>query len=166
MAERQIVLLVEDSKDEVSLICRAFDKAGILNPLHVAKDGEAALSYLAGVGQYAHRDEYPLPALVLLDLRLPGMDGFDVLRWIRQQPGFNNLCVVVLTCSDNIRDVNVAYELGANSFLVKEVDFENTVELVRLIKDYWLVRARMAETSRPAALPASPGNQAPAKNGR
>jgi len=128
MSERKVVLLVEDSEDEIMLICRAFEKAGIPNPLHIARDGEAALAYLSGMGKYALRDEYPLPALVLLDLTLPGMDGFEVLRWIRQQPGLNSLCVLVLTSSENIRDVNVAYQLGANSFLVKEVDFDNTLE--------------------------------------
>ncbi|SPE61797.1 Response regulator [Verrucomicrobia bacterium] len=148
MADHQVILLVEDSEDEILLIRRAFNKACILNPLHVAKDGEEALSYLAGVGKFALRDEYPLPVLILLDLMLPGMNGFEVLRSIRRDLGLNNLCVLVLTSSENMRDVNVAYQLGANSFLVKEVDFQNTVELVRLIKDYWIAKSRMPEVSR------------------
>jgi CheY-like chemotaxis protein len=148
MSERLVVLLVEDSADDITIIRRAFQRARIPNPLYVVKDGEAALAYLSGKGKYAVRDEYPLPALVLLDLKLPGMDGFEVLTWIRQTPGLHTLRVVVLTSSDSIRDVNAAYELGANSFMVKEMDFQNSVELARLIKDFWLAKAKVPESSR------------------
>jgi CheY-like chemotaxis protein len=146
--ESIVILLVEDSEDDISIIRKAFDRAGIPNPLHVVRDGEAAIAYLSGTGKYSVRDEYPLPGLVLLDLKLPGMDGFEVLRWIRETPGLSALRVVVLTSSDSIRDVNVAYQLGANSFMVKEMDFENTVELARLIKDFWLAKAKVPESSR------------------
>lgn len=148
MPETLVILLVEDSEDDISIIRRAFQNGGISNPMHVVRDGEAAIAYLAGTGKYAIRDEYPLPALVLLDLKLPGMDGFEVLRWIRQTPGVSSLRVVVLTSSENIRDVNAAYQLGANSFMVKEMDFQNTVELARLIKDFWLLKAKVPEASR------------------
>jgi len=144
----QLVLLVEDSEDDIFVIRRAFERAHIPNPLFVVKDGEAAAAYLSGTGKYALRDEYPLPGLVLLDLKLPGMDGFEVLRWIRQTPGVNALRVVVLTSSESIRDVNAAYGLGANSFMVKEMDFQNTVELARLIKDFWLAKAKVPDSSR------------------
>src|SRR5882672_1875339 len=127
MPERLVVMLVEDSEDDILIIRRAFQTAAIPNPMHVVRDGEAAIAYLSDTGKYTLRDEYPLPALVLLDLKLPGMDGFDVLRWIRQTPGLMALRVVVLTSSDNIRDVNTAYQLGANSFMVKDLDFQNTV---------------------------------------
>jgi CheY-like chemotaxis protein len=147
--EHLVILLVEDSDDDVAIIRKAFRNAKIENPLHVVRDGEAAVAYLAGTGKYSLRDEYPLPALVLLDLKLPGMDGFEVLRWIRQTPGLSTMRVVVLTSSDQIRDVNAAYELGANSFMVKEMDFQNTVELARLIKDFWLAKAKVPESSRP-----------------
>jgi len=148
MPERLVVLLVEDSDDDIMVIRKAFQRARIPNPLYVVKDGEAAIAYLTGKGKYAVRDEYPLPALVLLDLKLPGMDGFEVLSWIRQTPGMSGLRVVVLTSSDSIRDVNAAYELGANSFMVKEMDFQNTVELARLLKDFWLEKAKVPESSR------------------
>src|SRR5947208_2771680 len=117
MPERQVILLVEDSEDDVLIIRKAFRSAGIPNPLHVVRDGEGAIAYLAGEGRFSVRDEYPLPALILLDLKLPGMDGFEILRWIRQSPGLSSLRVVVLTSSENIRDVNAAYALGANSFM-------------------------------------------------
>lgn len=159
MSERLIVLLVEDSDDDITIIRKAFQRGRIPNPLYVVKDGEAAIAYLTGKGKYAVRDEYPLPALVLLDLKLPGMDGFEVLSWIRQTPGLNTLRVVVLTSSDSIRDVNAAYELGANSFMVKEMDFENSVELARLIKDFWLAKARVPDSSREDEKTSQPGEK-------
>src|SRR4051812_3935888 len=97
MPERLVVLLVEDSEDDILIIRKAFQKAGIPNPMHVVRNGEEAIAYLSGTGKYALRDEYPLPALVLLDLKLPRIDGFEVLRWIRQTSGMTALRVVVLT---------------------------------------------------------------------
>ena len=141
--------MVEDSEDDILLVRRAFAKAGITNPLHVVKDGEEAVAYLKGEGKYFNRDEYPLPDLMLLDLKMPIMDGFQVLRWVRQQPGLSKLCVVVLTSSDHIRDVNVAYQLGANSFLLKPIDFENFVEMGKFLHGYWLKFSKPPETVRP-----------------
>src|SRR3989442_7719191 len=117
MADKAVILLAEDREDDILLIRRAFEKGGIRNPLFVVRDGEEVVSYLEGIGRYSNREEYPLPDLLLLDLKMPRMDGFDVLRWLRQQPGLGSLRVVVLTASDQIRDVNVAYRLGANSFM-------------------------------------------------
>ena len=148
MPERLVILLVEDSEDDITIIRKAFERAGVRNPLFVVKDGEAAVAYLSGTGKYSVRDEYPLPALILLDLKLPGMDGFEVLRWIRETPGLSSLRVIVLTSSENIRDVNAAYQLGANSFMVKEMDFQNSVELARLITDFWLLKAKEPESKR------------------
>src|SRR6478672_2236577 len=111
---------------------RAFEKAGIKNPVQVAADGEEAVAYLTGQGEFSDRASYPLPHLVLLDLKLPKMDGFQVLQWIRTSAHLPGLRVVVLTSSDNIRDVNLAYSLGANSFLVKPMDFDRVVELAGL----------------------------------
>ncbi len=125
MPETRPILLVEDREDDVFLVRRAFEKAYLLNPLQVVRNGEEAVAYLKGEGTYANRAGYPLPSLILLDLKLPGMDGFDVLRWIRREPNFGSLPVIVLTSSEQIRDVNRAYQLGANSFLVKPTDFEN-----------------------------------------
>ena len=149
MPETALFLLVEDDEDHVSLVRRAFQKANIVNPLQVVRSGQEAMVYLEGTGPYARRDEFPLPKLVLLDLKMPGISGFDVLRWIRQRPGLATLRVVVLTASNEIRDVNLAYELGANSFLVKPVDFDDFVKLSRAIQGYWIWLSKSPETFAP-----------------
>ena len=95
MPESALFLLVEDEEDHVVLVRRAFDKAKILNPLQVVRSGEEAMVYLEGAGPYSNRDEFPLPKLVLLDIKMPGISGFDVLRWLRQQPHLRALRVIV-----------------------------------------------------------------------
>ncbi len=147
--ERSVFLLVEDNDNDVLLIRRAFVKAKILNPLHVTHSGEEAIAYLKGEGPYSNRAEYPLPGLVLLDLKMPGADGFEVLRWIRAQPSLRALRVVVLTTSNQIRDVNLAYQAGANSFLVKPVDFERFVEISQALAGYWMWLSEAPEVFRP-----------------
>jgi CheY-like chemotaxis protein len=127
----QPILLVENNQDDILLILRAFQRAGVTRRIEVVTSGIEAVAYLQGTPPYDDREEYPLPILVLLDIKMPGMDGFEVLRWIRQQWEFLQLCVVMLTSSDHIRDANQAYQLGANSFLVKPLDFENAGELAR-----------------------------------
>ena len=149
MSDQALFLLVEDAETDAILIRRAFVKGNIVNPLQVVNSGDQAIAYLKGEGIFANRAEYPLPELVLLDLKLPGIDGFQVLRWIRQQPELKALRVVVLTSSDRIQDVNLAYQLGANSFLVKPVDFERFVEISQALKGYWLWLSRAPELSRP-----------------
>jgi CheY-like chemotaxis protein len=149
MSEQAVFLLVEDSDNDAILIRRAFHKGNIVNPLQVVSSGEQAVAYLNGEGAFANRAEYPLPDLVLLDLKMPGIDGFEVLRWIRQQPTLKALRVVVLTSSDRIQDVNLAYQLGANSFLVKPVDFERFVEISQALKGYWIWLSKVPEVSRP-----------------
>src|SRR5438105_2858307 len=119
MSEYAVILVAEDREDDIILIRRAFARARVVNPIHVVRDGEEALAYLKGEGKYGNRREYPLPELLLLDLKMPRMDGFEVLRWVRSQPDLRLLRVVVLTSSEDVRDVNLAYQLGANSFLVK-----------------------------------------------
>jgi CheY-like chemotaxis protein len=132
---------------------RAFEKASLTNPVQFVRDGEEAIQYLRGTEKFANRSEYPLPVLVLLDLKLPRIDGFAVLAWIRQQEGFRNLPIIVLTTSNQLRDVNRAYHLGANSFLVKEIDFQGTVDLVKILREYWLNKALKPEVSRPPHKP-------------
>src|SRR5258706_11033209 len=138
MPEQELILIAEDREDDVFLIRHSLEKANVLNPVQVVSTGEVAIAYLSGEGKFADRNQHPLPALLLLDLKLPRVDGFEVLRWIRQEPAVKALRVIVLTSSEDIRDVNQAYEAGANSFLVKPMDFENFVEIGKFVKDYWL----------------------------
>ena len=111
-------------------------------------DGVEAISYLLGEGQFADRQIFPIPDLLVLDLKMPRLDGFDVLRWVRRQPGFASLVIVVLTSSELLSDVNQAYALGANSFMVKPMDFENTTALASLIQQYWLKHNRFPQVVR------------------
>lgn len=149
MTDTSVILTVEDRADDVLLILHAFEKTGLRNPVQVVRSGEEAVAYLSGEGKYSNRAEYPLPSLVLLDLKLPGMDGFEVLSWIRRQYGISALPVVVLTTSERMRDVNRAYALGANSFFVKELDFHGAVALAALLQTYWLKTVRIPQVSRP-----------------
>jgi CheY-like chemotaxis protein len=138
MNDGATILLAEDREDDILLVQRAFEKSGIRNPLFVVRDGEEAMNYLSGVFPFSDRVSFPMPALFLLDLKMPRVDGFDVLRWLKTQPDLASLRVVVLTSSEDIRDVTKAYHLGASSFLVKPLDFHNTTAMVETITDYWL----------------------------
>lgn len=132
------ILLVEDNADDVMLIQRAFRRANVDTALTVLGDGDSAVAYLAGEGSYADRAQHPLPQLMLLDLKLPCRSGLEVLEWARARTDFRALVVVVLTSSRESRDVHRAYELGANSFLVKPVEFDKLLEMVRTMNLYWL----------------------------
>ena len=133
-----VILLAEDDELHVELTLRSFRNGGLLNPVFVVNDGDQAVAYLKGEGKFSDRRTYPLPSLLLLDLKMPNKNGFEVLQWIRQQPALCRLRVVVLTSSGEIRDVNRAYELGANSFLVKPVRTDEFFRLTDAIKGYWL----------------------------
>ena len=133
-----LILLVEDDQYDRLLLQRAFRKAGISNPLQFITDGEAAVQYLAGDDPYADRDRYPLPTIVLLDLKLPRKSGFEVLQWLRQQPELRHLLVVVLTSSKENTDINRAYQLGANSYLVKPPTFDGLQDLIEVFDKYWM----------------------------
>ena len=135
--ESMPILLVEDDYNDVLLIQRAFRKANIKPLVSTVSDGDETILYLQGKGKYADRSQYPLPLLVLLDLKLPRRSGLEVLAWIRQQPQLKRLLVVVLTSSQENSDLAQAYDLGANSYLVKPIDFHEFVRLVQLIDDYW-----------------------------
>ena len=148
MADRAVILLVEDQENDILLIRKAFEKGQILNPLFVVRSGEEAMAYLAGEGKFRNREEYPLPDLMLLDIKMPGLDGFEVLRWVRAQSGFSSLLIVMLTSSDRVFDVNQAYKLGANSFLVKPLDFENYLQTCHVLRQYWLNMNKRPETAR------------------
>lgn len=138
------ILLVEDDQNDVLLIKRAFQKVKIANPIIVLHDGEQAIAYLAGREPYANRS---LPIIVLLDLKLPRRSGHEVLEWLRQQQRLKRLPVVVLTASSESSDVNRAYDLGANSYLVKPVTFDALVEMVKTLNMYWLILNKSAEVN-------------------
>ncbi len=135
----QGILLADDDANDVFLVQRAFQKANLSNPLHVVPDGEEAVAYLAGTGSYEDRARHPLPGLVLLDLKMPRKSGFEVLEWVRRQPGLRRLVVVVFSSSNQQSDINRAYDLGVNSYLVKPADFDTLLELVKCLSRYWLV---------------------------
>src|SRR6266545_3840742 len=139
------ILLVEDDEADILLLRRAFRNAHIANPLIEVRDGQAAIQYLTGEGDYADRNRYPIPFLILLDLRLPKLSGFEVIAWLRDQPELANLIVVVLTASDHVPDVKKARDLGANSYLVKPGNFEEMVEMVKRIKGRWLLVGKLPE---------------------
>lgn len=138
MSEYAVILVAEDSRDDALTVRRALVRAKVLNPIYFVEDGLEVLAYLKGEGKFAVRSEYPLPELLLLDLRMPRMDGFEVLRWIREQPALKSLRIVVLTGSDRMDDVNRAYEMGANSFLVKPIQFDQFVQLAASLQGHWL----------------------------
>ena len=133
------VLLVEDDLNDIFLVKRAFKIAKIENPLQVATDGLEAMQYLRGEGKYKDPAAHPLPKLIVMDIKMPRRSGFEVLEWLRQQPGLKPLIVVVLSSSSLISDINRAYDLGANSYLVKPGDFDTLIQLVKTLEAYWLM---------------------------
>jgi CheY-like chemotaxis protein len=132
------ILLIEDNADDVFLVGKAFSTVGITNPLRVVPDGQQAVRYLRGEDQYADRTQFPIPRLILLDLDLPLMTGLEVLSWLRVQPDLRHLPVIVLTTSTYSPDVRQAYQLGANSFLIKPTDFTDLISEVKEMGEFWL----------------------------
>ena len=124
------ILLIEDEPNDVFLIQRACQKADIHNPLQVVTDGDQAFDYLKGEGCYADREKYPMPGLVLLDLSLPTFPGFAVLSWMRSQPELASVAVIVLSGSEDREDIDRAYRLGANSYLIKTADLNRLRHMV------------------------------------
>ena len=139
----QNLLLVEDDENDVFFMKRAFKEAGVTNPMKVVADGQKAIDYLSGEGVFADRKEYPMPCMVFLDLKLPRVLGLDVLKWMRSKPEFKGIIVVVLTSSKEDTDIEKAYALGANSYLVKPPDAEGLLAMVRRIKEYWMEQNQM-----------------------
>jgi CheY-like chemotaxis protein len=132
-----VILVVEDNQTDVLLLRRAFTKTGVDSAVHTVGDGDEAVAYLAGQGAYADRDAHPFPDIVLLDLKLPKRTGLEVLDWLRSQASLKRVPAIMLTSSRDHGDVNRAYDLGANSYLVKPVSFDDLVEMVRAVNGYW-----------------------------
>jgi len=137
--EEKIILLVEDNPDDVELTIRAFKRNNILNKVIVAKDGVEALDYLFGTGRYVGRDVKELPVVILLDLKLPKIDGLEVLKRIRGDERTKLIPVVILTSSREENDVVNGYKLGANSYVRKPVEFNEFVEAMKHLGLYWLL---------------------------
>lgn len=133
------ILQVEDDPNDVFLLRHAMTKMRVDNPIQVVSDGQQAIDYLQGTAQFGDRTRFPLPFLMLLDLKLPYVTGFGVLRWIRQHYS-ETLPVIVLTSSGDETDITTAYRLGANAFLTKPSEVGQLEEMVKAIKDFWLTR--------------------------
>lgn len=138
MKKSEHILLAKDNEDYALLLQRAIETANIDANLQIVRDGQEAIDYLAGAEPYADRTLHPFPKLVLLDLKMPRMDGFEVLAAVRQRLGFIRLPVIVLTNSDNPADIKRAYELGATSYFQKPDSLEGLDEMIHVLHAYWL----------------------------
>ena len=134
-----VILIVEDREDDIVLIDKFFQSAGIPNPLQFVRTGEEAVAYLSGEGKYSNRAEYPLPAIILLDLKMPGLSGFEFLQWLHSEsPGDQRLIPVVVMSSSGLpEDVKRAYALGVNSYMTKPVDWNSFKERIKALGIYW-----------------------------
>lgn len=132
------LLLVEDNEDDVFFMQRAFEAAQISNPIQIARDGQEAIDYCSGAGKFADRAKYPLPEMMLLDLKMPRKNGLEVIQWIRDQPALRHLVIVILTSSRELSDIERAYQLGVNSFLLKPSSTHTLAEMMGALKLYWL----------------------------
>ena len=138
MNESDTILLAEDSDDDRLLIRHAFRKSAIKNPIIEAKDGEQAIAYLEGAGQYANRELYPLPCVIITDLKLPRLDGFGLLQWLQERPQFARIPKLVLSSSSLSADRTRAANLGACAYFVKPVGFDELTNTVSEINDDWV----------------------------
>jgi len=138
MQKSSVVMLVDDSADDLELMRVAFKRAGVRNPIAQAYSGEQAIAYLAGEGQYADRQQFPLPRLIITDLKMPGLDGFELLKWLREHPAFEGVPKIVLTTSGHDEDRKQALASGCSAYFVKPNELEGLVNLVRAINSDWI----------------------------
>lgn len=138
------ILQLEDDDNDVMFLRFAFKAAQLPHPLFTVRDGQEAVDYLSGAGQFADRARFPLPIMVLLDLKTPRLSGQDVLKWIRAQPAFRMLVCIILSASGNQHDVNAAYAAGANAYLVKPAGLDKLTEQVRALQIFWLGHNKFA----------------------
>jgi CheY-like chemotaxis protein len=160
VGELKNILLAEDSPDDVFLIRSAFKKSGFPDPIYVVTNGEQVLQYLRGEGPYSDRERYPVPQLLLLDLNMPRMTGFEVLSWIRERREWMCLPVIVLTTSFYGPEIKRAYDLGANSFITKPPEFSQLMASLKEVGEHWLRRAILPQAGpfipSPVLAPGSP----------
>jgi CheY-like chemotaxis protein len=134
--EKQTILLVDDSDDDLVIMRIAFKKAEFVASFQEVHNGQEAIAYLNGEGPFIDRDKFPLPAIMLLDLNMPMKSGFDVLKWVRAQPVLKRMAIIILTASMRLEDVERAYDLGANSYLVKPGGMEELTAMIRCLRDW------------------------------
>jgi DNA-binding response OmpR family regulator len=130
------ILLIDDSENDALLLKRALFRAGFEDPVFHIDDPDVACDYLAGEGKYSNREKYPIPEVVFLDLKMPKFDGFQILKWIKGQPQLGRVIVIVLTHMQDVRMIQLAYQLGAHSFLSKGADPEEVQNVVKFLRDY------------------------------
>jgi CheY-like chemotaxis protein len=137
MNEELPILIAEDDENDALILQRALRKVGFNNPFHISPTGTDAIRYLQGEGPYADRERYRFPRILFTDLKMPEMDGFELLHWLRSNPQCSIIPTLVLSASQLDSDITRAYKLGANSYLVKPSDFDQLVSILRLVFDYW-----------------------------
>ena len=145
------VLIAEDSEADIFFLLRAFAASKVKNPVHVVRTGAEAIQYLSGKGKYYARDRYPLPSIVLLDLKMPSLDGFEVLRWKQRQAELQKVLWVALSNFDGIKTINEAYAAGATTFLTKPLDAKDIHHLIEGFNDYWQLQEGDAQSILKAA---------------
>jgi CheY-like chemotaxis protein len=148
MIKNRPVLYAEDDENDAFFMERAFQLAEIHNPLRIVNNGQLAIDYLSGTGQFADRTQHPAPCLILLDLKMPLISGLDALNWIRSTPLTKTIPVVMLTSSNQDSDVYDAYATGANGYLIKPGKPAELLAMVKAIKDYWLAQNQIPESPR------------------
>jgi len=135
----QAILMVEDNEEDAIMVREALRNAGVKNSIHTVTDGDLAIAYLKGEGAFADRDKFPVPSILLLDLKMPRVSGFQVMEWLRAQERFRKLLIVVLSGYNELREVQQAYRLGAHSFLIKPCTAQDIENLMRWFAEHWEV---------------------------
>jgi len=150
-ARGQLILIAEDSEADIFFLLRVMDQAGVMNPIFVVRDGMEVMAYLKGTGKYADRVQYGVPGIVFLDLHLPEVDGFEILRSMRNNPQLNETLMVAVSSHDGVYAINLAYETGADTFLSKPLSAEDILNLITAFENYW----QLMNTAKPATKPVS-----------
>jgi len=143
------ILIVDDDENDIFFVKRAFTEINVHCKFQVMKNGQDAIDYLGGVGEYANRHKYPLPMMILMDLKMPIMDGFQVLIWLRARDGIKVIPTVVFSSSDMPQDITRAYELGANSFMTKSVTYDGLLIKLQTLSQYWLEHCKHPQVADP-----------------
>ena len=136
----QPIMLVDDDDNDILLMRHAFASADLQNPLAILRDGEEAIHYLEGAGQFCDRSRHPIPCMILVDFKMPKVDGIELTQWIRRNPLFKKLIVIMISSSGLHADIEGAYEAGVNCYLTKPHDLDDRIALIRSLKSWWLDR--------------------------